>query len=79
MFAIVYREFLWNPEPAYDVLPEKLPNDFGGDVYQGFSFDPFGEVFNGHHCIFVISLGGRQGANEVHSPPLERPGEGYQL
>ena len=79
LFAIVYREFLRYPEPAYDVLPKEFPNYLGGDFYQGLSFDPFGEVFYGHHCIFVISLGSRQGAYEVHSPPLERPVGGYQL
>ena len=79
LFAVIYCELLWDAEPAYDVLPKKFPNCLGGDFYQGFSFDPFGEVFNGYHCILVISLGCRQRAYEVHSPPLERPGGDYQL
>ena len=73
MFAVVYREFLWNSEPAYDVLLENFLNCFGGNVYQGLSFDPFGEVFNGHHCVFIISLCYGQRAYKVHSPPLEGP------
>ena len=61
LLAIVYRELLRYPEPAYDVLPKKFLNCLGGDFYQGFSFDPFGEVLYGNHCIFVISLGSREG------------------
>ena len=79
LLAIVYRELLRYPEPAYDVLPKEFSDCLGGDFYQGLSFDPFGEVLYGNHCIFVISLGSRQGAYEVHSPPLENPGGGYQL
>ena len=59
LFAIVYREFLWYPKPANYVLPKEFAICFGCDAYQRLSFDPFGEVFNGHHSIFIISLGGR--------------------
>ena len=61
LFAIIYREFLRYPEPAYDVLPKEFLDCFGGDIYQGLGFDPLDEVLYNNHCIFVISLGRRQG------------------
>ena len=79
LFAIVYRQLFRFPESVYDVLPENFLDCLGGYIYQGLSFDPFGEVFNSHHCVFVISSCCGQRAYKVHSPPLEGPSGGYQL
>ncbi|KAI5338862.1 hypothetical protein L3X38_018134 [Prunus dulcis] len=40
---------------------------------QGFGFYPFGEVVNGNHCIFYLTLALRHWANQVQSPLCERP------
>jgi hypothetical protein len=79
VLSIVDCDLLQNSVTADDVLPEKILYSCQGHVSDGLRFNPLGELFHCYHDKSVVSLYGREFANNIDAPPLQWPRWGDQL
>ena len=79
MLAIVYGDFFWYAEAAYNILLEKLLQGSGSNISECLSFDPLREIFHCNCSILVISWRRGQGPNDVDAPSCEGPHRRQQL
>ena len=56
--SVVYCEFSWHFEAAYDLLPEAFFDSLRGYCGEWLGFYPFGEVLDGNHRIAEVAWSG---------------------
>jgi hypothetical protein len=56
LLAIIDRQFGWDSEPTYDILPEKFMCCLGCYCGDCSALDPLGEVFDSDEGEFEIPL-----------------------
>ena len=71
--AIVGDDGVGQAEAADNVPLNERVDLLGGDVGQGFCFDPLGKIIHGDQYELLLRSADGEWADDVHSPLCERP------
>ena len=71
--SIIRDEDMWDLEPSNNIFPYKSLGIHISDVWQGLSFDPFGEIISSDQQSSPISYCLREGPHNVQAPLRKRP------